>query len=161
MLNVWLTCLQLASLSKETQNQTYCSSHVERTGNVLQNASLSVMTQNQIWSMHSTDSLWGDEDNVAPLDEDAPQPPETWLMLEFCDRGSLLVWIPFCSCLAGVAISLRSCLAGVAFPFVHALLVWQSLLANALLVWHPLSLMPCWCGISFHSCLAACLDSLP
>jgi len=49
------------------------------------------MTQNQIWSMHSTDSLWGDEDSVAPLDEDAPQPPETWLMLEFCDRGSLLV----------------------------------------------------------------------
>ncbi len=61
------------------------------TNNVLQNASLSVMTQNQIWSMHSTDSLWGDEDSVVPLDEDAPQPPETWLMLEFCDRGSLLV----------------------------------------------------------------------
>lgn len=55
-----------------------------------QNASLSVMTQNQIWSMHSTDSLWGDEDTVAPLEEEAPQPPETWLMLEFCDRGSLL-----------------------------------------------------------------------
>ncbi|DBA75652.1 hypothetical protein WJX79_010067 [Trebouxia sp. C0005] len=55
-----------------------------------QNASLSVMTQNQIWSMHSTDSLWGEDDNVAPLGEDAPQPPETWLMLEFCDRGSLL-----------------------------------------------------------------------
>ena len=49
------------------------------------------MTQNQIWSMHSTDSLWGDEDTVAPLEEEAPQPPETWLMLEFCDRGSLLV----------------------------------------------------------------------
>ncbi len=61
---------------------------------MLQNASLSVMTQNQIWSMHSTDSLWGEDDSVAPLDEDAPQPPETWLMLEFCDRGSLLVWHP-------------------------------------------------------------------
>lgn len=46
--------------------------------------------------MHSTDSLWGcdgeEEDTVAPLnDADSPQPPETWLMLEFCDRGSLLV----------------------------------------------------------------------
>lgn len=46
--------------------------------------------------MHSTDSLWGcdgeEEDTVSPLnDADTPQPPETWLMLEFCDRGSLLV----------------------------------------------------------------------
>ena len=46
--------------------------------------------------MHSSDSLWGcdgeEEDMVAPLnDADSPQPPETWLMLEFCDRGSLLV----------------------------------------------------------------------
>lgn len=46
--------------------------------------------------MTSTDSLWGcdgeEEDTVGPLaDADAPQPPETWLMLEFCDRGSLLV----------------------------------------------------------------------
>lgn len=61
----------------------------------LQNASLSVMTQTQIWSMHSfasTDSLWGEDgDTLGPLDEDVPQPPETWLMLEFCDRGSLLV----------------------------------------------------------------------
>jgi len=128
-----------------TQHRTRYAAAVmlNKIGNVLQNASLSVMTQNQIWSMHSTDSLWGDEDNVAPLDEDAPQPPETWLMLEFCDRGSLLVWIPFCSCLAGVAISLRSCFAGVASSFAHALLVW-----------HPLVFMPCWCGIPFHSCLA-------
>ena len=64
---------------------------LNKPGSVLQNASLSVMTQNQIWSMHSTDSLWGDEDTVAPLEEEASQPPETWLMLEFCDRGSLLV----------------------------------------------------------------------
>lgn len=46
--------------------------------------------------MHSSDSLWGcddeEQDTVAPLnDADSPQPPETWLMLEFCDRGSLLV----------------------------------------------------------------------
>ena len=46
--------------------------------------------------MTSTDSLWGcdgeEEDTVGPLtDADATQPPETWLMLEFCDRGSLLV----------------------------------------------------------------------
>ena len=46
--------------------------------------------------MHSSDSLWGcdgeEEDTIAPLnDADSPQPPETWLMLEFCDRGSLLV----------------------------------------------------------------------
>lgn len=46
--------------------------------------------------MHSNDSLWGcdgeEQDTVAPLNDiDSPQPPETWLMLEFCDRGSLLV----------------------------------------------------------------------
>lgn len=63
---------------------------------LLQNASLSVLTQGQIWSMASTDSLWGcdgeEEDTVPPLnDADSAQPPETWLMLEFCDRGSLLV----------------------------------------------------------------------
>lgn len=62
----------------------------------LQNASLSVLTQGHLMSMTSTDSLWGcdgeEEDTVPPLnDGDAPQPPETWLMLEFCDRGSLLV----------------------------------------------------------------------
>ncbi|KAL3151455.1 hypothetical protein ABBQ38_012460 [Trebouxia sp. C0009 RCD-2024] len=60
-----------------------------------QNASLSVVTQGQIWSMASSDSLWGcdgeEEDTVPPLnDADSAQPPETWLMLEFCDRGSLL-----------------------------------------------------------------------
>lgn len=66
--------------------------HADWSCGCLQNASLSVMTQNQIWSMHSTDdSLWGDDDVVPPLDEDTSQPPETWLMLEFCDRGSLLV----------------------------------------------------------------------
>ena len=91
MLKVGLTCRQNASLSNATQNQIYCSVMLNKPGSVLQNASLSVMTQNQIWSMHSTDSLWGDEDTVAPLEEEAPQPPETWLMLEFCDRGSLLV----------------------------------------------------------------------
>ena len=62
----------------------------------MQNASLAVLTQGQIWSMHSNDSLWGcdgeEEDTVAPLnDADLPTSPETWLMLEFCDRGSLLV----------------------------------------------------------------------
>ena len=64
----------------------------------MQNASLSVLTQTQMWSLGSHDSLWGDgeDDTVGPLDQDPSvvQPPETWLMLEFCDRGSLLVNIP-------------------------------------------------------------------
>ena len=84
------------------------------------------MTQNQIWSMHSTDSLWGDEDSVAPLDEDAPQPPETWLMLEFCDRGSLLVCHPP--------------FAGVASSLAHALLLGQLVGRRK----------GCCCGISFR-----------
>ena len=90
----WVTelyCTAMPCTSTSKLSLTLCS-HAEGCSGCLQNASLSVMTQNQIWSMHSTDdSLWGDDDVVAPLDDDAPQPPETWLMLEFCDRGSLLV----------------------------------------------------------------------
>ena len=68
---------------------------------MLQNASLSVLTQGHLMSMTSSDSLWGidgeEEDTVGPLgDSDATQPPETWLMLEFCDRGSLLVSLSAC-----------------------------------------------------------------
>ena len=74
--------------------------------------------------MHSTDSLWGcdgeEEDTVSPLNNDAdcPQPPETWLMLEFCDRGSLLVSV----CMLKLATpSLRKVLviSQSVYSFVH------------------------------------------
>ena len=75
------------------------------------------MTQNQIWSMHSTDdSLWGDDDVVPPLDEDTPQPPETWLMLEFCDRGSLLV--SYCSSITSFLVQLFDELLHLCLPYV-------------------------------------------
>ena len=87
--------------SKTCKHPFYKTRYVIQT-DFVQNASLSVMTQTQIWSMHSfasTDSLWGEEgDAVGPLEEDAPQPPETWLMLEFCDRGSLLVRLTWGTC---------------------------------------------------------------
>ena len=64
---------------------------------LLQNASLTVMTEGSIWSMTSTDSLWGDDEDLphdeSPAAEGKPS-LETWLLLEFCDRGSLLVGTP-------------------------------------------------------------------
>lgn len=57
-----------------------------------QNASLTVMTEGSIWSMTSSDSLWGDTEDLPHQDHAAEGKPalETWLLLEFCDRGSLL-----------------------------------------------------------------------
>ena len=59
---------------------------------MLQNASLAVLTDCSIWSQPSSDS-WGH----TPSDAGTGHPPlecsplETWLMLEYCDQGSLLV----------------------------------------------------------------------
>lgn len=59
---------------------------------MLQNASLSVLQDTDIGSTDSFDSLWGQEPNEHPSSHPSPEATqETWLMLEYCDRGSLLV----------------------------------------------------------------------
>lgn len=55
----------------------------------LQNASLAVLQDTEVGSMDSWDSSWDQEDLEPPSTQEANQ--ETWLMLDYCDKGSLLV----------------------------------------------------------------------
>ena len=70
--------------------------------------------------------------------------------------------IPFCSCLAGMAIPFWLSLASVASSYAHALLVKHPLLvmpclaspfSHALLVWHLPPLMPCLAYFFAHTLL--------
>lgn len=62
---------------------------------VLQNASLAVLQDTEVGSMDSWDSSWDQEDLEAPSAHSSQQSlevnQETWLMLDYCDKGSLLV----------------------------------------------------------------------
>ncbi len=62
---------------------------------VLQNASLAVLQDTEVGSMDSWDSSWDQEDLEPSSRHSSRQHPEvnqeTWLMLEYCDKGSLLV----------------------------------------------------------------------
>lgn len=71
----------------------------------LQNASLTVLSDGSTRSLTSSDSLWGQEmtDPATGYQTDrrsshglSPHEAslETWLMLEYCDKGSLLVGTP-------------------------------------------------------------------
>ena len=95
----WQGCSSLSLSTRGIMHRTVqqrcchlCS--LELFVDLLQNASLTVMTEGSIWSMTSSDSLWGDTEDLPQEESPAAEgktPPETWMLLEFCDRGSLLV----------------------------------------------------------------------
>ena len=62
---------------------------------VLQNASLAVLLDTEVSSMDSWDSSWDQEALEPPSTHSSRQSlevnQETWLMLDYCDKGSLLV----------------------------------------------------------------------
>lgn len=61
----------------------------------MQNASLTVLNEGSNWSMASSDSQWGQEaaHEMSDSSNEGVQEPalETWLLLDYCDKGSLLV----------------------------------------------------------------------
>ncbi len=65
---------------------------------VLQNASLAVLQDTEVGSMDSWDSSWGQEALEPASTHSSWQSlevnQETWLMLDYCDKGSLLVSKP-------------------------------------------------------------------